>query len=146
MSMDDPSAGTPPPPPSQSPTTPPPAPPTTPSSGGGASDNRTIMVVLAYLWLLALIPLLVEKEDREVQWHAKHGLVLLVAEVVFWIVWTILTSVLGALTGGILGCVFGIAGLLIFLGILVVHVLCIVKGTKGERFLLPVVSDFADRF
>jgi uncharacterized membrane protein len=66
--------------------------------------------------------------------------------VVFWIVWTILTSVLGALTGGILGCVFGIAGLLIFLGILVVHVLCIVKGTKGERFLLPVVSDFADRF
>ena len=32
------------------------------------------MIVLAYFGLLALIPLLMEKEDAEVQWHAKHGL------------------------------------------------------------------------
>ena len=29
------------------------------------------MIVLAYLWLLALVPLLVEKDDPEVQWHAQ---------------------------------------------------------------------------
>jgi uncharacterized membrane protein len=32
------------------------------------------------------------------------------------------------------------------LAILIVHVLCIVKGTKGQRFLIPGVSEFADKF
>ena len=67
---------------------PPPAPPPAPapsSSGTGGSSNRGLMIALSYLWLLALIPLLVEKDDAEVQWHAKHGLTLLVAEVALWI-------------------------------------------------------------
>ena len=46
------------------------------------SPNRGVMIVLAYLWPLALVPLLVEKDDAEVQWHAKHGIVLMVAEIV----------------------------------------------------------------
>ena len=56
---------------------------------GAQSSNRGIMIVLSYLWLLALVPLLVEKEDKEVQWHAKHGIVLMVAEIVLWIAVTI---------------------------------------------------------
>jgi uncharacterized membrane protein len=32
------------------------------------------------------------------------------------------------------------------LAVVVVHVLCIVKGMKGERFLIPGLSPFADRF
>ena len=51
-------------------------------SDAGSSPNRGVMIVLAYLWPLALVPLLVEKQDAEVQWHAKHGLVLMVAELV----------------------------------------------------------------
>ena len=46
------------------------------------SPNRSVMIVLAYLWPLALVPLLVEKNDADVQWHAKHGIVLMVAEIV----------------------------------------------------------------
>ena len=53
------------------------------------------MIVLAYLGPLALIPLLMEKEDQEVQWHAKHGLVLTVAEVAVFI------AVVFAITGAI---------------------------------------------
>jgi hypothetical protein len=30
------------------------------------SPNRNLMIVLAYLWVLALIPLLAEKQDTEV--------------------------------------------------------------------------------
>ena len=52
---------------------------------GTPSSNRNVMILLSYLWLLALIPLVVEKDDREVQWHAKHGLVLAVAELIFWV-------------------------------------------------------------
>ncbi len=34
---------------------------------GAPSSNRTVMLILSYLGLLALVPLLVEKDDQEVQ-------------------------------------------------------------------------------
>src|SRR5436305_15235149 len=67
------------------PSYPPPPPPSYPPlPPSGESPNRKVMVILAYLWLLALIPFLVEKNDREVQWHAKNGLVLTAAEFIVW--------------------------------------------------------------
>ena len=122
-----PTSATPPPPPS--------------SSGAGGSSNRGLMIALSYLWLLALIPLLVEKDDGEVQWHAKHGLTLLVAEVVLWIVFAILSMALGPLA-----CVLAIVQMILFIAIVVVHIICIVKGVNGDRFLVPGISQYADRF
>src|SRR3954470_12255255 len=95
-----------------------------PVAPGSVSQNRSIMIVLSYLWLLALVPLLVEKEDKEVQWHAKHGIVLMVAEFIFWIAITIVTIALGTL----LGCVVSMLSLVVWVGILVVHVMAIFKG------------------
>ena len=100
-----------------------------------------MMIALSYLWLLALIPLLVEKDDSEVQWHAKHGLTLLVAEVILWIAFAVLSMVLGPLA-----CVLAIVQLVLFIAIVVIHIICIVKGVNGERFLVPGVSQYADRF
>ncbi|HWB15072.1 MAG TPA: hypothetical protein VG538_01600 [Vicinamibacterales bacterium] len=103
------------------------------------------MIVLAYLWLLALVPLLVEKEDKEVQWHAKHGIVLLVAEIVLWIVLSILSMVVG-MALPMVGCAFSLLFLVLWVGILIVHIMCIVKGINGGRFLIPGLSNYADRF
>ena len=126
---------------------PPPAdpPPEQPAAKEVVSENRNVMIVLSYLWLLALIPLLVEKEDRQVQWHAKHGLVLTVVEVVVLIGLQIVVMILGAVSGG-LGCVFSLLIPVVMLAILIVHVLCIVKGINGQRFLIPGISEFAERF
>jgi hypothetical protein len=44
--------------------------------------NRKSMIVLAYLRPLALVPLLLGKDDAEVQWHARNGIGLMVAELV----------------------------------------------------------------
>ena len=118
------------------------------SNGSGTaapSSNRTIMIVLSYLWLLALVPLLVEKQDNEVQWHAKHGLVLLVAEIVLWIAFTVVTSVLSLVTSG-LGCLLSLFGPLIWLVIVVVHVVAMVKGVNGQRLIIPGISEYASRF
>jgi uncharacterized membrane protein len=112
---------------------------------GAQSSNRGIMIVLSYLWLLALVPLLVEKEDKEVQWHAKHGVVLMVAEIVLWIAVTIVSFILSSMSLA-LGCVVTLLTFGLWLGILVVHVLCIVKGVNGQRFLIPGVSEYASRF
>jgi uncharacterized membrane protein len=101
--------------------------------------------VLSYFGLLALIPLLVEREDREVQWHAKHGLVLLVAEVIVIVALQIVVMILGAVSGGLV-CLAGLLFPLLFLAILVVHIVCIVRGIQGSRFTIPGISDFVDRF
>src|SRR6478609_5506310 len=97
-------------------------PPPIPPSGGTVSSNRNIMIVLSYLWLLALVPLLVEKEDKEVQWHAKHGIVLMVAEIVLWIAITIVTLIIHAISFA-LGCVVSVLTFGLWIGILVVHVM-----------------------
>jgi uncharacterized membrane protein len=117
-------------------TTPPPLP-----TGGTQSSNRGVMIVLSYLWLLALVPLLVEKDDKEVQWHAKHGIVLMLAEIVFWIAMAIVQMVLGSL----LGCLFALLTLPLGLGVIVLHVVAIMKGINGGRLIVPGVSQYADK-
>ncbi len=121
---------------------------TDPTPASVPSGNRTIMIVLSYLGLLALIPLLVEKNDKEVQWHAKHGLVLLVAEIVIFIVYSILMMLVTHIP--VLGCLAALVGgllwFVIVIGILVIHIMCIVKGVNGQRFTLPYISEYADRF
>ncbi len=104
------------------------------------------MLVLSYLGILALIPLLVEKEDREVQWHAKHGLVLTAAEVVLAIALGIFATVLSVATHGTLGCIGCGIWTVLPLGILILHILCIVKALKGERLIIPGLSELADKF
>lgn len=111
-------------------------------TSGAPSSNRNIMIVLSYLWLLALVPLVVEKEDKEVQWHAKHGLVLLIAEVICWVLVTIVQMVVGVM----LGCLVGVLSLIVWVGILILHIMCILKGIKGERLIIPGISEYANRF
>lgn len=138
------------PPPTVPPATPPPPgggaytpPPPPPPPGGvppGGSD-RTLMVVLSYLWILALIPLLAKKDDREVQWHAKNGLALLVAEVAIWLVlW-----IIGMFVPAGVGCGIATIQCVAWIGFLVLRILCIVKGVAGQRYRIPVISDFADK-
>lgn len=121
---------------------------TDPTPVGGQSGNRTIMIVLSYLWLLALVPLLVDKDDREVQWHARHGIVLLVAEIILWIALFMVQTIIGHIP--FLGCLLGLLSLLVgfvlWCGVIVVHVLCIIKGLNGQRFIVPYVSQYADQF
>ncbi len=115
------------------PTVPPPPPP------AAGSGDKTLMLVLSYLGLLALVPLLTEKDDANVQWHAKHGLVQFFFFVIIWVVLGIITS-----TG--VGCVFVFLYPIVGLAWLVVTVISIIKATKGEKFLIPGVSNFADKF
>lgn len=132
----------PPPPPRVAP--PPPEVPT-PAAGGVVSDNRKLMIVLSYLGLLALIPLLVEKDDPEVQWHAKHGLVLTAAEFILFVGLSVIGMVIGAMSAG-LGCILGLVWPIVMVGVLVLHVMCIVKGLNGGRLVIPGISEFADKF
>lgn len=108
--------------------------------GSAPSSNRNIMIVLSYLWLLALVPLLTEKDDKEVQWHAKHGLVLMVAELFVWIAISVVLSAIP-----VVGCIGLLFTPLLMLGELILHVMCIVKGVNGQRLIIPGLSEYADK-
>ena len=110
--------------------------------------DKTAMLILSYLGLLALIPLLVEKEDKNVQWHAKHGLVLFAAAVVLSIVLWIVSAIVTMVPG--LGCLVSVvsffASMGLMIGYLIVVIVAIMKALKGERFLVPGISEYASRF
>lgn len=139
MSEIPPSSGSNLPPPPGGAYTPPPPPP----GGGapGASSDRTIMLVLSYLGILALIPLLTKKDDSEVQWHAKNGLALFVAWIALWIVFWGLSMALPSAVG----CALSVIQCGLGIGFLVIIVMSIMKAVNGERFRIPVISDFADK-
>ncbi|HKB09231.1 MAG TPA: hypothetical protein VKD69_01210 [Vicinamibacterales bacterium] len=113
-------------------------------AGAEASPNRGVMIVLAYLWPLAIVPLLAEKNDSEVQWHAKHGLVLMAAELVLIVVYMIVTSLVSLAAFG-LGCVMILLLVFASVGILALHVVAILKGLNGRRLIVPGISEYANR-
>ena len=113
---------------------PPPPPPPPPAPVG---SNRSVMLVLAYLGILALIPLITEKEDREVQWNAKNGLVFLVTYLVLTVGLFMASFVIG---------VVGMLQIPLWLGYLVLIILGITNAMNGKRFVIPGLSDFADKF
>lgn len=125
-------------------TPPPPPPPPPPVSGGpgpAPGSDRGVMIFLCYFGIFALIPLLTKKEDPEMQWHAKNGLALAVAWFVVWIAFTVLQFALPLplkLVWSGVGCLIGLA-------FFIVDIVAMVKAFGGQRFRIPVVSDFADK-
>ena len=107
--------------------------------------NRGVMIVLAYLWPLALVPLLLDKSDPEVQWHARHGIVLMVAELVLLFAYIMLTSLVSLATFG-LGCALSL--LLVFGWIARTRRPHRRHGQRHQRrsAVLPFVSEYASRF
>ncbi len=113
----------------------------TPQPPPQTSSNRVALVILAYLGFLALIPLLVEPDDPEVQWHAKHGLVLTLS----WIALFVALAIISALPGLGLIIGFGFSPFLLLI-IFFFHLFAIVKALQGERLTIPVISDYADKW
>jgi uncharacterized membrane protein len=104
-------------------------------------ERSPVMLILSYLPLLGFIPLLAEKENREVRWHAKNGLLLFAAVVVIGIAATVIGILIPALS-----CLYGI--LMLFVGAVyaIVVLLAIVKALGGERVIVPGISRYVDRF
>jgi uncharacterized membrane protein len=97
------------------------------------------MIVLSYLYILCLIPLLTQKEDAEIQWHAKQGTVLLGFDFVVFVINTGLSF-----TG--FGCLLVPLVVLVHLALFVLRIIAVIKGIQGDRFVIPGVSQLADSF
>jgi uncharacterized membrane protein len=134
-----------PPPPGGGSYTPPPPPPgggpsLPPPPGGAANSDRTIMLILSYAWLLCLIPLFTKKDDPEVQWHAKNGLVMAVVITVIDILFYILGRFFPLFT-----CLVSFVPCGLFIAYVVVSIIAMVKAINGQRLRIPMLTDQAEK-
>jgi uncharacterized membrane protein len=129
---------------------PPNAPLTTPP-GGGPNDKTAlgmdakIASALGYpIGLIAIIMIIIEKENRFARFHAMQSLLFHVACIVIFIVLGILLAILSAISSylGILGLIFPLLWLAYFAGL----IYCAYKAYQGELFKLPFIGDIAANF
>ena len=110
-----------------------------------ASSNRATFLILAYLWPLAVVPLVLEKHDAEVQWHARHGLVLMAFELLVLFAFSLVTGLVSLMTLG-LGCALSLFTVVLWIAILVLHFVAMLKALGGTRLIVPGISVYADKF
>jgi uncharacterized membrane protein len=116
-----------------------PPPPPVDTYAPARSSEDTVMLILSYLSLLAIIPYVASK-NAEVRWHSKQGLTMTAL---------LMTTTLGLWILALLPVVGWIAALarpLVSLVWMILIVVGIAKALGGERWRMPVISDFVDRW
>jgi uncharacterized membrane protein len=103
-----------------------------------ASGRKAALLLLCYLPLLGLIALALEKQDRDVRWHARNGLLLFGAVAAAGIAATLIGLVFPSL-----GCLYGIVMLFVLVAYCLVTILGVVKAIQGERLIVPGLSRYA---
>jgi uncharacterized membrane protein len=133
--------------------TPPNAPMTPPPGGDGGPKGKTALggldanlaAALGYpIGIIAIIMIIIEKQNRFARFHALQSLLLIATWIVVAIVLGIFISILSMISSylGFFGLLFPLLWLLWF-GALI---FCAYKAYQGEWFKLPVIGDMAEKF
>lgn len=102
-------------------------------------QQNKAMAVLAYFWVLFLVPLLAAPNSQFARFHANQGLVLFLADIAGGIVIGILTAILiwipivGVILTGLISGVFSI-------GMLVLMIMGIVNAASGKAKEVPILG------
>ena len=103
--------------------------------------------LLAYIlgFITGIIFLVIEpyKNDKFVRFHAFQSIFFNVALIVFWIAFSIVASILGFVSLGILAVVMAGLGLLLSLAILAYWIFLMYKAYNNERYKIPFIGDLA---
>ncbi|PIZ56091.1 hypothetical protein COY23_03555 [bacterium (Candidatus Torokbacteria) CG_4_10_14_0_2_um_filter_35_8] len=108
--------------------------PAQPQQQGDEKDiaENKLWAVLGYLGILCLIPLLAKKDSPFAQFHAKQGLVYMIAGLILGFVSWI--PILGWIVGAI-------GGLVMF----VLWIMAIIKVLSGQYWEMPIIGQFAKK-
>ncbi len=93
-------------------------------------ESNKVMAILAYIWILFLVPLLAAKDSKFAQFHAYQGISL-------FITWVII-NVIGMILPYSLSGLVTIAGI----GVLVLAIMGIMNAYQGKAKHLPLIGKF----
>ncbi len=94
-------------------------------------ETGKLWAVIAYLWILFIIPLLVAKDNKFALYHAKQGLVLFVCSLVVMVISAI----------PIIGWVLGLLGTI---ALLILFIIGIVNVLSDKYAPLPLIGKYAE--
>ena len=113
------------------------------SQGSGLAPNIASLLCYICMPITSIIFLLVEKENKDVQFHAWQGTAFGVTYIAAIIALEILSVLIGALVS-FLGVIFGLFVPILGIVAFVVWIICMVKAYQGERWKIPYLGDFAE--
>ncbi|MHB1454765.1 MAG: DUF4870 domain-containing protein [Saccharofermentanales bacterium] len=103
-------------------------------------EQNKVMAILSYIGILVLVPIFAAPQSKFARYHANQGLVLAICEILFSIVYSILSTIILAISWR-LAFIMTIIGLLWFV-FLVLAVLGIVNASNGKAKELPVIGKY----
>jgi uncharacterized membrane protein len=110
------------------------------SAQGGLADN--VAGLLAYITIIpAIVFLLIEpfNKNKFVRFHAFHCLFIAVASFALGIVFMILGMI------PVIGLLLIPVSFIVWIGIFVLVVVCMIKAYQGQKWKLPVIGDLAEK-
>lgn len=110
----------------------------------GLASNIAAMMCYILMPVSSIVFLIVEKQNSDVRFHAWQGTFLGGGIIVLVIALLILEAIMGAIAG-FLGTIIGFFVPLVWLGGLVLWVVCLVKAYQGERWRIPIVGEMTDK-
>lgn len=102
-------------------------------------DQNKTTALFAYLFILIILPIAKMKDSPFCKFHANQGLTLLIAEVAWSIVYTILTRIFW-IVSWVLGSIMSAILSLVWLAFLVFIILGIVNAAQGKAKELPLIG------
>lgn len=116
---------------------------------GGLDGN--LAALLGYIiWIVALISVLMEKENRFVKFHAIQSLLLHGAAIIVFIVLVIFLTIMGivlAMAGlGALGALLWLLYMVVVVAYIGTLIYAAVKAYGGVEFKLPIIGAMAEKW
>jgi uncharacterized membrane protein len=103
-----------------------------------AHSDKNLIAVLAYLWILIVIPFVTPaKDDPFVKFHLKQGLVLIVFEAIGWFFGLVLVWI--PIIGYLIVWLWWLAGIIF----IIIGIMNVVSGVEKE---LPYIGTYAKKF
>ena len=98
-------------------------------------ENKGV-AALGYVFILCFVPLLMAKDSKYAQFHAKQGLVLFIVEAVLMVVSNILIFI------PVLGW---FVMMVAYLAVTIAAIVGILKALEGEMWEMPVLGEYAKK-
>ncbi len=96
------------------------------------TPDDKVYAALSYLFVLSLLPLLLKRQSDFVQWHARQGFLLFIAEVVVMMISPI----------PLLGWIVGFVG---WLAAVVLSLLGLAAALTGKYWVMPYLGEYAKK-
>jgi len=112
------------------------------SQGTGLAPNIASLLCYICSPITGIIFLLIEKENKDVRFHAWQSLVFGVSYIVIIILLEILAFIMGMIAS-VLGIIIGFFIPIVMLAAFILWIVCLVKAYQGERWKIPVIGEFS---